>query len=261
MASANKIVSRHPASDGVKWCNACKVLKPANRETFGVNVRYSDGFDISCRECRNSYIRALRLNGPSGSKTPIVADGFKWCNRCKTSKLATLENFSFDRHRKDKWHFRCKMCTSLYSSQWGKAHRNRLKIARGEHPVIGKISYRKYTNAVDAKLGRHISHIRSRSLKNNIPFDLSSDHLPLLWAKQNGICALTGDAMNVDSRPMRFRASVDRIDPSKGYTKDNVQLVCWYANTCKQNLNPEALYEFCFKVLSKAGRLSWSEAA
>ena len=37
-------------------------------------------------------------------------------------------------------------------------------------------------------------------------------------------------------------ASLDRIDPKKGYTKDNVLIVCWEANRSKALLTPEKFY-------------------
>lgn len=39
--------------------------------------------------------------------------------------------------------------------------------------------------------------------------------------------------------------SIDRIDPNKGYTKDNVQLVCAQVNMMKSDMSLEELYMFC----------------
>lgn len=46
--------------------------------------------------------------------------------------------------------------------------------------------------------------------------------------------------------------SVDKIDPSKGYTKDNVQIVCWGYNLAKARFTDEELLEFWKKVIENA---------
>jgi hypothetical protein len=53
-----------------------------------------------------------------------------------------------------------------------------------------------------------------------------------LWEKQKGLCALTGIPMTYKFYEGRVNTnlSVDRIDSAKGYSKDNVQLVCMAAN-------------------------------
>lgn len=45
--------------------------------------------------------------------------------------------------------------------------------------------------------------------------------------------------------------SIDRILPEKGYTMDNIQLVCMACNQMKNDLTEEQLYEFCKKIVNK----------
>lgn len=44
--------------------------------------------------------------------------------------------------------------------------------------------------------------------------------------------------------------SVDRIDSTKGYSKENVQLVCMAANQMKNDLSMEEFVEMCEAVLA-----------
>lgn len=55
-----------------------------------------------------------------------------------------------------------------------------------------------------------------------------------------------------DSR--RDIASLDRIDPNKGYTKDNIEVISWLANTMKNNASPELLVAFAKEVLNRYER-------
>lgn len=57
------------------------------------------------------------------------------------------------------------------------------------------------------------------------------------------VCHTTSGAFN-DS------PSLDRIDSTKGYTKDNIQVVSQLANAMKLNASPEELVQFANWVLS-----------
>ena len=46
-------------------------------------------------------------------------------------------------------------------------------------------------------------------------------------------------------------ATLDRIDPQKGYTKDNIEVMSWLANTMKNNAPPELLIKFAKEVLRR----------
>lgn len=50
-----------------------------------------------------------------------------------------------------------------------------------------------------------------------------------------------------DSR--RDIATLDRIDPAKGYTKDNIEVISWLANTMKNNATKDLLIKFAKEVL------------
>ena len=72
-------------------------------------------------------------------------------------------------------------------------------------------------------------------------FDLTIDQIIDLYYKQNGLCARTGIPMTWVKRkngknqnPCKPTSlSIDRIDSSKHYTIDNVQLVIYLYNTMK----------------------------
>jgi len=64
-----------------------------------------------------------------------------------------------------------------------------------------------------------------------------------IWEKQQGRCAITGILMRTKTRTP-YSASVDRIESSKAYTVDNVQLVCVAINYAKLTHSQEVIRQF-----------------
>lgn len=79
-----------------------------------------------------------------------------------------------------------------------------------------------------------------KRIKNG--FDLSLEFLLELWNKQNQKCAISGIKMTtLKGQGVYYYSniSIDKINPKLGYIKNNVQLVCSWANTAKSNLSME----------------------
>lgn len=47
--------------------------------------------------------------------------------------------------------------------------------------------------------------------------------------------------------------TIDRINTNKGYTKDNIQVLCFICNRVKSNLSEKDLFSHFFKVVSNSG--------
>ncbi len=80
--------------------------------------------------------------------------------------------------------------------------------------------------------------------------------LPRDWAKdtfdaQDGKCAVSGLAFKKD-RPRRapFAPSIDRIDPKKGYTPENCQLVAYIVNCAKNQFTVDEFVTMCRAVVA-----------
>lgn len=84
-----------------------------------------------------------------------------------------------------------------------------------------------------------------------------------LWRKQDGLCALTGWPMTMvlGKGKVSTNASIDRIDASLPYTKQNVQLVCLAANVAKSDLSHDMFVSLCLAIASKYGIQNQSVAA
>lgn len=78
------------------------------------------------------------------------------------------------------------------------------------------------------------------------------------WLHQkikNGHCEVTGIKFNLEEKTTLschaknpWVPSIDRIDSSKPYLKDNVQLVVFMYNVCKGEFNHEDVVKFCCHV-------------
>lgn len=96
---------------------------------------------------------------------------------------------------------------------------------------------------------------RTRATKKKMQFDIDIDFLLNLWETQEGLCKLTKDPMTyiLGKGIVNNNASLDRIDSTKGYTKDNVVLTTTIANRLKQSLSITELIKICTKIINNYG--------
>ena len=85
--------------------------------------------------------------------------------------------------------------------------------------------------------------------RRNYEFSVSIEYLTELYLSQDKKCAITGEYL-----PDLEKASLDRIDSTKGYVQGNLQWVTIQANLSKHIMSMENLYEFCKKVLNHANQ-------
>ena len=98
--------------------------------------------------------------------------------------------------------------------------------------------------------------IKRRKKEKGREFDVDLEYLSNLWEAQSGICPLTGCKLELpfhssdwkrDSNKQK-RASLDRIDNSKGYVKGNVRFVAIMANYCRHIFSDNEVKLFCEAV-------------
>lgn len=82
---------------------------------------------------------------------------------------------------------------------------------------------------------------RSRAREKGLPFSLDSQWI-IDQARRPAKCAITGlDLVFREPWPGRSphpqAPSIDRINSRRGYTPDNVRLVCFWANTSKNSMS------------------------
>jgi hypothetical protein len=120
------------------------------------------------------------------------------------------------------WHEQWRVHT-INNVQCNKCASDRQKIAREKEPI--KFIFK------DAR-----QHAKTK----NREFTITLDDLFMVLLKQDNKCSLTSVSFSADNKP-----SLDRIDSSKGYTKDNIQFVLKDINVMKSNLEESKFVELC----------------
>lgn len=91
---------------------------------------------------------------------------------------------------------------------------------------------------------------RSKTAENKGGFQLSKEDIEDLLEKQSYKCYYTGITFTkvLEDTNKLNHPTLDRIDSSKGYTKDNVVICTWWSNISKNDLSKEDFIEMCKKV-------------
>jgi len=98
---------------------------------------------------------------------------------------------------------------------------------------------------------RYFHNLRRKAGYRKIKWSLTPKYIWELFIKQKKKCALSGMEICFVRNFRNHKdqtASLDRIDSSKGYTKDNVQWVHKKINFMKQALGDQEFITFCRKV-------------
>lgn len=101
---------------------------------------------------------------------------------------------------------------------------------------------------------RRINHFKNRKCSRIMDYDITLDFLIELWYVQEGLCYYSGIEMDI-GRGM-YGISIDRVDSSYGYTKDNVVLVCSCINAMKNSYDSATFISLCQSVVDHAKHLS-----
>jgi hypothetical protein len=156
----------------------------------------------------------------------------KTCSRCK--RVWNTTNFYKDKARPDGFTPQCKDCMKAHA----KARRE-----RGQERVVQR-EWRKLQRANPNgryRAGRLLQEAKKRA-EVTITLDWLADKI------STGVCEVTGLPFDLTGHgypPNCFAPSIDRVDPAKGYTPENVKVVVWVYNRAKGPNTHEDVVYFC----------------
>jgi hypothetical protein len=152
----------------------------------------------------------------------------KVCFRCKEEKSY---DFFFKHHQtSDGFHSWCKACCTE-----------------------GNIKSRaKQNSTIEGRAKIFLRNAKNAATSRNQEFALEIKDIVAFWQDQNGVCAYSGRKMTLDAGKLET-VSIERIDSSIGYTKDNTILVCQAINRMKSDFGYDDFYELCRDVAEFLG--------
>jgi len=207
-----------------KICNTCSETKDFSY--FSKSKAGRNGYCNTCKECRSKERKALNYS-------PLT-EGTKCCMDCKEE--LNVSEFYRDKSNSTGLQTYCKKCSVQHTKKWAST-----------------------LDGYSKKLFSDIMHnCAKRSKKLDILINVSD--IKDLYNKQGGICALSGLKMTFDTYMEKgnqhiinkYNMSVDRIDSNKGYTKDNIQLVCAIINRMKTDLEDKEFINLCETIVKHA---------
>ena len=128
----------------------------------------------------------------------------------------------------------CMPCRRQVSKEYAFRFRNKITDYR-----------KKYA---DSFWGELVSSCRKRSKERGWQCTLTKAFLKQINTEQGNRCVYSGAEFSPKQRP-----SVDRIDSSKPYTQDNVQLVTWAVNRAKATLSHQEFIDLCCQISRRHG--------
>lgn len=166
------------------------------------------------------------------------------CRECK--KEQPEDQYRFARGKLEPW---CKTCMNSYQRRWRQENKSKAASYMGN-----------YRGTMAGALRERLANSKWRAADKGWDFDLDIDFLEDCLNRQNNRCYFSGELLSEEvGNPNRV--SLDRLDPAKGYTKDNVALVCWKVNDAKRSLNSEEFLNLCRNIVLNVQRLSCTPQA
>ena len=161
-----------------------------------------------------------------------IAEKTKYCKVCKS--FLPLFSFTKNSASKDGLQFACSTCDNLRQQK-------RRVEKKKEIQEYGKQYRIKHTDDMDFRLQGLLNASRARAKEKNREHTLTKQDLFDLFPK-DGRCPIFGFNLEWNGKGFRETSpSIDRIDSTKGYTKDNVQIISWKANRIKGYASIEEL--------------------
>ena len=235
----------------MKRCGGCRRELPVTIEYFSANSGTKDGFQTRCRACHKASSLKYRLQHkarnealsdmPDHDRWPEAVEGL--CSRCRVKKPRTPRFFHRSKHTRDGLRVECKAChtTDVIA--------NTDRDAAAAYKRVNVVSLgEKSKRYRAARWARTIlfNSIAACGRRGFSPPEFDEDFILDLFERQGGKCHWYGVSMvpNPGHRDPQ-RPSLDRLDNSRGYHRDNVVLCCAAANIGRSSASAERFAEFC----------------
>jgi YHS domain-containing protein len=182
-------------------------------------------------------------------KVTLVCD---WC-KCKFERIAAEWKYAIKNGRTGKF------CSISCAVSFSNKQKPRKSDVTRLLPFLDNrkdefTPFRYYAKIVRGRIKAYAKRPKRSQEKNQS--DITLEYLKELWESQKGVCPYTGWQLRLPPNTKSWnekdnrltRASLDRIDPSMGYVRGNLQFVSHMANIAKGDFSDDELKEFCLAV-------------
>lgn len=198
----------------------------------------------------------LGLSRTVAAKSQGSRDNDFICRRCKVLKpgidfrwqLHLMKDGSYKDYRSH-----CRECLAASKSLWHEGHKEEQADA---HRKWQKEQFESDDEKALLHLfNRRMASYRRRASLKGLMCNLTPKFLVELFKKQEGKCYYSGILLDWNNfgigknKKNLNGLSVDRVDPTKGYTQDNVVLCTYGINSAKSTMTLDQFYESCSLAL------------
>lgn len=156
----------------------------------------------------------------------------KQCGKCKGT--FPLTDFFANKNTKTGLYNACKTCHMERTKKYRQTYLDKNHSVQRDY----------YVRTIPQKM---LATVRTKAKAKGIPCDIDITDIVI-----PAVCPVFGTPFEVGvGRPLPTSASIDKIIPSLGYVKGNIQIISALANTMKNSASPEQLKQFATWVLNK----------
>lgn len=110
-----------------------------------------------------------------------------------------------------------------------------------------KTDYERRYNTWTGIIRMRVTDAKKRAFKKNLDFNIDVEYLIKKLIETNYMCPYLG--VKFEKRNSDYVLSIDRIDPTKGYVKGNIEITSRLANTMKNKATNSQLMIFAENIL------------
>ena len=207
-------------------CPHCGRELKRNRENFKRSRNKETGkeeYHIICRDCETQIEHDKHWDG---DKLRCLVCG----RSLDPSEFDSHQEYTIRGHRD----WRCKECKRKQNQEARKNYDNKTKLYK----------------TIQAR----VLSASERAKRKGIPCTITKEFILDLWNKQNGLCAISKIPMTyeMDAGRVYTNISIDQIEQGKGYTEDNVQLVCMAVNQLKSDWDMNTVKYICKMIVNNS---------
>lgn len=156
----------------------------------------------------------------------------KKCSKCN-QKLPLFE-FSKNKASNDGLQYHCRECDKTYQQERRKNNKDADLAYHRQYQAKRRENFEYHLQML-------LNASKQRAILKNREHSITLKDIKELYPK-DGKCPVFGFDLEFNNKGFRETSpSIDRIDSSKGYTKDNIQIISWKANRLKAYATVEDL--------------------